>query len=177
MKYKEAKKIVDKTFPDVEKTVIFGWRFRIYPRLRKQIKSWANQMLEDEKIKPKCSFCGRKLILYKQEWICGHGCTKPAVKSDELKENNSKSLCEICWKSFRWACPLLLHHPINIILCSAYEPTDAYIKEQELTSKFIKKLDYIMERIEFHTENPDSELMDEVVEIYKEYKNKERIIK
>ncbi len=29
----------------------------------------------------KCSFCGRKLIQYKQKWICGHGCTKPAIKA------------------------------------------------------------------------------------------------
>lgn len=51
MKYKEAKKIIDKPFSDVEKAVVFGWKFRIYPRLRKQMKSWANQVLEDEKIK------------------------------------------------------------------------------------------------------------------------------
>lgn len=28
-----------------------------------------------------CPFCGRKLIRYKDVWICGHGCTKPAMKS------------------------------------------------------------------------------------------------
>jgi hypothetical protein len=36
-----------------------------------------------ESSKHTCSFCGRKLILYKQEWICGHGCTKPAIRPDE----------------------------------------------------------------------------------------------
>jgi TolA-binding protein len=36
-----------------------------------------------ESSKHTCSFCGRKLILYGQEWICGHGCTKPAIRPDE----------------------------------------------------------------------------------------------
>ncbi len=35
---------------------------------------------------PKCPFCGRNLIWYKETWICGHGCTKPAVKPDEPRE-------------------------------------------------------------------------------------------
>ena len=48
--------------------------------------------------------------------------------------------CDTCWKSFIWACPLLLHLPINIISCSAYEPTDVYLKEQELISKFLDDL-------------------------------------
>ena len=32
---------------------------------------------------PKCKFCGRDLIFYKDRWICGHGCTKPAVKAED----------------------------------------------------------------------------------------------
>jgi len=31
----------------------------------------------------KCEFCGRDLILYKDNWICGHGCLKPAIKPKE----------------------------------------------------------------------------------------------
>lgn len=33
-----------------------------------------------------CPFCGRKLIRYKQAWICGHGCTKPALKPKKKTE-------------------------------------------------------------------------------------------
>lgn len=32
---------------------------------------------------PKCKYCGRKMIGYNREWICGHGCTKPALGSVE----------------------------------------------------------------------------------------------
>ncbi len=32
---------------------------------------------------PSCEFCGRDLILYKEKWICGHGCTKPAINPSE----------------------------------------------------------------------------------------------
>ena len=51
-----------------------------------------------------CKFCGRKLILYKQKWICGHGCTKPAVKGDRLpggtgvEPREDDKLCPICGK-------------------------------------------------------------------------------
>ena len=44
--------------------------------------------------------------------------------------------------------------------------------EKKLISEFVKTFDYIMERIEFHTENPDSELMDEVSEEYKKWEEK-----
>lgn len=46
-----------------------------------------NKMLNiaKERLRPpmapvKCEFCGRDLILYRNDWICGHGCIKPAVK-------------------------------------------------------------------------------------------------
>jgi len=35
-----------------------------------------------------CIFCGRKLIFYKQRWICGHGCTKPALKPKTEKKDS-----------------------------------------------------------------------------------------
>jgi len=54
--------------------------------------------------------------------------------------------CDTCWKSFIWACPLLLHLPINIISCSAYEPTDVYLKEQELISKFLASFDRMLDK-------------------------------
>jgi len=48
MKYKEAKKIVIKDF-EIDKTILgFGWKFRWYPSLRKQLKQWAKEILEDE---------------------------------------------------------------------------------------------------------------------------------
>jgi len=50
------------------------------------------------------------------------------------------SKCETCWKSFIWACPILIHIPKNIISCTAYEPTAVYIKEKELIEKFLKDL-------------------------------------
>ena len=47
---------------------------------------------------PICPFCGRKLIRYKQAWICGHGCTKPALKPTE-PENDEPWECPICYKT------------------------------------------------------------------------------
>lgn len=44
-------------------------------------------------------------------------------------------------------------------------------KEKDI-SEFLKSWDYMMERIEFHTENPDSELMDEVIEEYNKYEER-----
>ena len=42
-----------------------------------------------------CPFCGRKLIRYKQAWICGHGCTKPALKPIDDLEKDSRSEKEL----------------------------------------------------------------------------------
>ena len=56
-----------------------------------------------------------------------------------MSENKPKSKCEICWKSFIWACPIGAENPKNIVSCSAYEPTDVYLKERELISKFRKE--------------------------------------
>lgn len=38
----------------------------------------------------KCEFCGRDLILYKNQWICGHGCMKLAVKPKEPPEQGDE---------------------------------------------------------------------------------------
>lgn len=50
-----------------------------------------------------CPFCGRKLIRCKQAWICGHGCTKPALKPKERPktkpENDEPWECPICHKT------------------------------------------------------------------------------
>lgn len=43
----------------------------------------GNQQFEDfnkNSIPLKCEFCGRELILYNKQWICGHGCMTPTVK-------------------------------------------------------------------------------------------------
>lgn len=45
-------------------------------------------------------------------------------------------------------------------------------EKQELIGKFLERLDWVLERIEFHTENPDSELMDEITEEYKKWEAK-----
>ena len=50
------------------------------------------------------------------------------------------NICGRCWKSYIWACPLLTHFPINIRTCTAYEPTDVHLKEQELVLKFLNDL-------------------------------------
>ena len=46
--------------------------------------------------------------------------------------------------------------------------------ENKRISEFLKSWDYMMERIEFHTENPDSELMDEVSEEYKKWEQRSK---
>ena len=43
---------------------------------------------------PICPFCGRNLILYNQKWICGHGCTKPAIKSKESEPEKEFEVIE-----------------------------------------------------------------------------------
>jgi len=44
MKYKKAKAIVIKSFKEDDNILInFGWKFRIYPKLRKLIKQWAKK--------------------------------------------------------------------------------------------------------------------------------------
>jgi len=47
-----------------------------------------------------------------------------------------------------------------------------HIYPRTIIKGFLKTINSIMERIEFHTENPDSELMDEISEVYKEYKER-----
>ena len=48
MKYKEAKKIVIEGFSTDGMLLDFGWKFRWYPSLRKQMKQWATETLEGE---------------------------------------------------------------------------------------------------------------------------------
>jgi hypothetical protein len=45
-------------------------------------------------------------------------------------------------------------------------------RDQKVIDEFLESYDYMMERIEFHTENPDSELMDEVSEEYKKWEKR-----
>ena len=48
MKFKKAKQLVIKDFEkNINPLIRFGWRFRIYPKLRKQMKHWAKEILED----------------------------------------------------------------------------------------------------------------------------------
>ncbi len=45
MRYKKAKKIVIDFFTsDNDFGMEFGWKFRLYPRLRKQMKQWAMEI-------------------------------------------------------------------------------------------------------------------------------------
>lgn len=44
--------------------------------------------------------------------------------------------------------------------------------ENKLIAEFLQSWNYMMERIEFHTENPDSELIDEVSEEYKKWEER-----
>ena len=38
--------------------------------------------------------------------------------------------------------------------------------KKKLIAEFLSRLNWICERVEFHTENPDSELLDELIEEY-----------
>ena len=63
MKFKEAKEIVIKWFEEHNKTVItikFGWKWRWYPRFRKQLKQWAIEIEKEEYKKIKEEFWGDK---------------------------------------------------------------------------------------------------------------------
>ena len=53
-----------------------------------QIKGSPYNKFKEKPPEPKYPFCGRNLICYKETWICGHGCTKPAVKPDEPREDD-----------------------------------------------------------------------------------------
>jgi len=59
------------------------------------------------------------------------------------------------------------------MICPECNERTLTIYEQKLIAKFLQRLDYIMERIEFHTENPDSELMDEIREEYEKWELKQ----
>ncbi len=48
MRYKKAKQaVINDIKKNVDVVVDFGCRFRIYPKLRKQMKHWAKEILED----------------------------------------------------------------------------------------------------------------------------------
>lgn len=97
-----------------------------------------------------CPFCGRKLIRYKEAWICGHGCTKPAIKPREKTEIEPRKFPD------DWI-PLPLHYQLM----------------RYLIEDFLKSFNWVLERIEFHTENSDSELIEEVSEEYKKWEEKQ----
>lgn len=48
MKYKKAKEIVENDFGSDNVLIKFGWKFRFIPRLRKAIKHWAEEVLEND---------------------------------------------------------------------------------------------------------------------------------
>jgi len=55
------------------------------------------------------------------------------------------------------------------------ERCDLLVKEKyELITEFLSRLDWIMERVVFHTENPDSELLDELHEEYNKWEGKQK---
>ena len=43
---------------------------------------------------------------------------------------------------------------------------------KDIIAEFLSRLNWICERVEFHTENPDSELMDELIEEYHKWEEK-----
>ena len=47
-----------------------------------------------------------------------------------------------------------------------------FVDKKEIIAEFLKRLDWIMERVVFHTENPDSELLDELLEEYQKWEGK-----
>ena len=48
-KYKEAKKIMEKDSSDkCGAKICFGWKWRVYPRLKKQMKEWTIEIKELE---------------------------------------------------------------------------------------------------------------------------------
>jgi len=46
MRYKKAKKNVLEWYEKAGVLIGFGWKFRWYPRLRKQMKQWGKEVLE-----------------------------------------------------------------------------------------------------------------------------------
>ena len=62
------------------------------------------------------------------------------------------------------------------------EPVESYLgyivieildkHKKELIAEFLERLNWICERVEFHTENPDSELLDELIEEYHKWEEK-----
>ena len=49
---------------------------------------------------PSCEFCGRDLILYKEKWICGHGCTKPAINPSEQDDRECPECGAHMWSKY-----------------------------------------------------------------------------
>ena len=44
--------------------------------------------------------------------------------------------------------------------------------KKDIIAEFLSRLNWICERVEFHTENPDSELLDELIEEYHKWEEK-----
>jgi len=47
-----------------------------------------------------------------------------------------------------------------------------FVDKKDIIAEFLSRLNWICERVEFHTENPDSELMDELIEEYHKWEEK-----
>lgn len=103
-------------------------------------KAMDKAFIKKEKLpEPICPFCGRKLIRYKQAWICGHGCTKPALKP-KMKAEPEKDYFEELKK-----------HPEMVCLTCVFKNTCkrcGVLARQGLIEGFIKFIDHFEERYE-----------------------------
>ena len=50
MRYKKVKEIVECYYSMNDIDVKFGLKFRIYPRLRKQMKQWSKEVIKGNKL-------------------------------------------------------------------------------------------------------------------------------
>lgn len=91
-----------------------------------------------------CPFCGRKLIRYKQAWICGHGCTKPALKPKEKlpepKTEPEKDPYGIEGKYGVWTKQELINE-CNVLVSNMDALHELHLKEKgELIEEFLRKM-------------------------------------
>jgi len=109
---------------------------------------------------------------------------------DLKKGQNPQQLCEKC--KFESDCPHAHADTIDMLGCDSYEekefefqlvkkfipPRGIHCEDcmnnpvPKLIKKFLERFNWILERIEFHTGNPDSELMDEISEEYKKWEER-----
>jgi len=118
------------------------------PKRHSHGKSEGNSPLLNSKL-PRliCPFCGRKLIRYKQAWICDHGCTKPALKPEEKLPEPIKAcfncyyfkISSKCQNRHAYSYKEFFYTTIKTGICNNWRPKKKTEPEKEFEFQLVEK--------------------------------------